>query len=132
MEFKVLIDENENTSIKYDETEYDKGTVGAFPTSALNYTKELPAKLSDIFTVIVLKPGRKEELCKHMNKLVVYGRPRLKNKVSMNCVSRKNILSLPSKAFCDYETGLNSCNSSKTRNYKQFIFVQCRYYMPDF
>ena len=43
MEIKVLIDEKrKTTSIEYDESKTDKGTVGALLISALfNYTKEL-------------------------------------------------------------------------------------------
>lgn len=54
MEIKVLIDEkNKKTSVEYDETEYDKGTVGAFLISALfNYTKELPTVERDILRLL--------------------------------------------------------------------------------
>lgn len=54
MEIKVLIDEkNKKTSVEYDETKYDKGTVGAFLISALfNYTKELPAVERDILRLL--------------------------------------------------------------------------------
>lgn len=55
MEIKVLIDEKrKTTSIEYDETEYDKGTVVAFLISALfNYTKEeLPAVERDILRLL--------------------------------------------------------------------------------
>lgn len=54
MEIKVLIDEkNKKTSVEYNETKYDKGTVGAFLISALfNYTKELPAVERDILRLL--------------------------------------------------------------------------------
>lgn len=54
MEIKVLIDEkNKKTSVEYDETKHDKGTVGAFLISALfNYTKELPAVERDILRLL--------------------------------------------------------------------------------
>lgn len=54
MEIKVLIDEkNKKTSVEYDETKYDKGTVGAFLISALfNYTKELPTVERDILRLL--------------------------------------------------------------------------------
>lgn len=54
MEIKVLIDEkNKKTSVEYDETKYDKGTIGAFLISALfNYTKELPAVERDILRLL--------------------------------------------------------------------------------
>ena len=54
MEIKVLIDEkNKKTSVKYNETKYDKGTVGAFLISALfNYTKELPTVERDILRLL--------------------------------------------------------------------------------
>lgn len=54
MEIKVLIDEkNKKTSVEYDETKYDKGTVGAFLISALfNYTKELPTAERDILRLL--------------------------------------------------------------------------------
>ena len=50
MEIKVLIDEKrKTTSIEYDESKTDKGTVVAFLISALfNYTEELPAVERDI------------------------------------------------------------------------------------
>ena len=42
-----------NTSIEYDESKIDKGTVGAFLISALfNYTKELPAVERDILRLL--------------------------------------------------------------------------------
>lgn len=54
MEIKVLIDEkNKKTSVEYDETKYDKGTVGAFLISALfNYTKDLPTVERDILRLL--------------------------------------------------------------------------------
>lgn len=54
MEIKVLIDEkNKKTSVEYNETKYDKGTVGAFLISALfNYTKELPTVERDILRLL--------------------------------------------------------------------------------
>lgn len=54
MEIKVLIDEkNKKTSVEYNETKYDKGTVGAFLISALfNYTKELPTGERDILRLL--------------------------------------------------------------------------------
>ena len=54
MEIKVLIDEkNKKTSVEYNETKYNKGTVGAFLISALfNYTKELPAVERDILRLL--------------------------------------------------------------------------------
>nr|DAJ29908.1 MAG TPA: hypothetical protein [Caudoviricetes sp.] len=54
MEIKVLIDEKrKTTSIEYDETEYDKGTVVTFLISALfNYTEELPAVERDILRLL--------------------------------------------------------------------------------
>lgn len=54
MEIKVLIDEkNKKTSVEYNETKYDKGTVGAFLISALfNYTKELPTAERDILRLL--------------------------------------------------------------------------------
>lgn len=54
MEIKVLIDEkNKKTSVEYNETKYDKGTVGAFLISALfNYTKELPTVECDILRLL--------------------------------------------------------------------------------
>lgn len=54
MEIKVLIDKkNKKTSVEYDETKYDKGTVGAFLISALfNYTKELPTVERDILRLL--------------------------------------------------------------------------------
>lgn len=54
MEIKVLIDEKrKTTSIKYDESKCDKGTVGAFLISALfNYTKELPTVERDILRLL--------------------------------------------------------------------------------
>lgn len=54
MEIKVLIDEKQkSTSIEYDETKYDKGTVVVFLISALfNYTKELPAVERDILRLL--------------------------------------------------------------------------------
>lgn len=54
MEIKVLIDEKrKTTSIEYDESKTDKGTVSAFLISALfNYTKELPAVERDILRLL--------------------------------------------------------------------------------
>ena len=54
MEIKVLIDEkNKKTSVEYNKTKYDKGTVGAFLISALfNYTKELPTVERDILRLL--------------------------------------------------------------------------------
>ena len=54
MEIKVLIDEkNKKTSVEYNETKYDKGTIVAFLISALfNYTKELPAIERDILRLL--------------------------------------------------------------------------------
>lgn len=54
MEIKVLIDKkNKKTSVEYNETKYDKGTVGAFLISALfNYTKELPTVERDILRLL--------------------------------------------------------------------------------
>lgn len=54
MEIKVLIDEkHKSTSIEYDETKHDKGTVCAFLISALfNYTKEMPAVERDILRLL--------------------------------------------------------------------------------
>jgi hypothetical protein len=54
MEIKVLIDEKrKSTSIEYDETKHDKGTVCAFLISALfNYTKELPTVERDILRLL--------------------------------------------------------------------------------
>ena len=54
MEIKVLINEkNKKTSVEYNETKYDKGTVGAFLISALfNYTKELPTVERDILRLL--------------------------------------------------------------------------------
>lgn len=54
MEIKVLIDEKrKTTSIEYDESKCDKGTVGAFLISALfNYTKELPTAERDILRLL--------------------------------------------------------------------------------
>lgn len=54
MEIKVLIDEKrKTTSIEYDESKCDKGTVGAFLISALfNYTKELPTVERDILRLL--------------------------------------------------------------------------------
>lgn len=54
MEIKVLIDEkHKSTSIEYDETKHDKGTVVAFLISALfNYTEELPAVERDILRLL--------------------------------------------------------------------------------
>lgn len=54
MEIKVLIDEKQKTtSIEYDESKTDKGTVGALLISALfNYTKELPAVERDILRLL--------------------------------------------------------------------------------
>ncbi len=54
MEIKVLIDEKrKTTSIEYDESKCDKGTVGAFLISAFfNYTKELPAVERDILRLL--------------------------------------------------------------------------------
>lgn len=45
MEIKVLIDENnKKTSVEFDESKYDKGTVGAFLIAALFiYIENLPA-----------------------------------------------------------------------------------------
>ena len=64
MEIKVLIDEKrKNTSIEYDETKYDKGTVGAFLISALfNYTKELPAVERDILRLLCCETMAKGEI----------------------------------------------------------------------
>ncbi len=64
MEIKVLIDENnKKTSVKFDGSKYDKGTVGAFLISALfNYTKELPTVERDILRLLccqtMVKGGR--------------------------------------------------------------------------
>ena len=54
MEIKVLINEKrKTTSIEYDESKCDKGTVGAFLISALfNYTKELPTVERDILRLL--------------------------------------------------------------------------------
>lgn len=54
MEIKVLIDEKrKTTSVEYDESKTDKGTVGALLISALfNYTKELPAVECDILRLL--------------------------------------------------------------------------------
>lgn len=54
MEIKVLIDENnKKTSVEFDESKYDKRTVGAFLISALfNYTKELPTVERDILRLL--------------------------------------------------------------------------------
>lgn len=64
MEIKVLIDENnKKTSVEFDESKYDKGTVGTFLISALfNYTKELPTVERDILRLLccqtMVKGGR--------------------------------------------------------------------------
>lgn len=64
MEIKVLIDENnKKTSVEFDESKYDKRTVGAFLISALfNYTKELPTVERDILRLLccqtMVKGGR--------------------------------------------------------------------------
>ena len=64
MEIKVLIDENnKKTSVEFDESKYDKRTVGAFLISALfNYTKELPTIERDILRLLccetMVKGGR--------------------------------------------------------------------------
>lgn len=54
MEIKVLIDEKrKTTSIEYDESKTDKGTVVAFLISALfNYTEELLAVERDILRLL--------------------------------------------------------------------------------
>lgn len=54
MEIKVLIDEKrKTTSIEYDESKTDKGTVVAFLISALfNYTEELSAVERDILRLL--------------------------------------------------------------------------------
>lgn len=44
---------NKKTSVEYNETKYDKGTIVAFLISALfNYTKELPAVERDILRLL--------------------------------------------------------------------------------
>lgn len=64
MEIKVLIDKNnKKTSVEFDESKYDKATVGAFLISALfNYTKELPTVERDILRLLccqtMVKGGR--------------------------------------------------------------------------
>ena len=54
MEIRVLIDENrKKTSVEFDGTKHDKGTVGAFLISALyNYTKELPTVERDMLRLL--------------------------------------------------------------------------------